>query len=212
MSIETFKQKLIHPKCILSFFEDSSTKQQIIQVKEEENKQFKKGEKLEKVIIKGLPPENSLVFTLDNSDLGRLSNYLNHGTPNITKACDVVILTQIEEQGYIFICDLKSKRKSGLAAKLLNSEIFLQYINLLANYFENTNINTFQKAFVVFCKQTNDNIARPPRKPTLKNKQYPKSSIEILEVETGLSKLQIHVNQLIEKANFVNFNLMLPAN
>ncbi len=128
MLIQVIKnQYILHPYCVIEQYIEIGGVADMLLLEERENRrQFARGEKLERVLIEGLKPNDTIVFSLDMQDLGRGSNYINRAVP---KGCDAVIITEIEEeevkQIYIFLCDLKTERKSGLEAKMLSSEAFL---------------------------------------------------------------------------------------
>lgn len=209
MPIQVIKnQKILHPDCVIERYLEIGGVADILLLEERENRrQFARGEKLERVLIEGLKPDNTIVFSLDVQDLGRGSNYINRAVPNITKGCDAVIITEIEaeevKQIYIFLCDLKSERKSGLEAKMLSSEAFLIYIEALLQRFYKKTFQGAKIAFVVFSKRgTKGNRPRTDKPYSINNRRYQNGVIEILEVQSNAADIRIHVNKLVERAHF----------
>ncbi len=210
MPIQVIKnQNILHPDCVIEQYIEIGGVAGILLLEERENRrQFARGEKLERVLIEGLKPNDTIVFSLDVQNLGRGSNYINRAVPNVTKGCDAVIITKIEEeevkQIYIFLCDLKTERKSGLEAKMLSSEAFLIYIEALLQRFYQKNFQKAKIAFVVFSKRgTKGNRPRTDKPYSIKNKHYQNGIIKIVEVQSNARRgIRIHINELIERAHF----------
>ena len=95
--------------------------------------------KLRKVEITGFMVEKTYGFTLDIKAKNRvICNCFNMTEPNINKVCDGIIFTEIENQNYIFFCELKSDRPKpiGYLGQYQNSTLFIDYlINILNSFY-----------------------------------------------------------------------------
>ncbi len=95
---------------------------------------------LTKAILKGLDGEHTFAFTLD-VEAYRLSPFLNPSTAHINKVCDGVIVSIIENELIVYLCELKSKDPDPkqYILQFKNSEAFIRYLESLAQIFFNFN-------------------------------------------------------------------------
>ncbi|MDJ0511753.1 MAG: hypothetical protein QNJ64_21280 [Crocosphaera sp.] len=108
--------------------------------------------KLKRVEIKGFNSSLTYGFKLD-LDNERICNYFAPNASIINKACDGIIFTQLNEQNYIFLCELKSQRlkEEECVLKYKNSELFLDYLlNILKNFYEIDKSISFIYKYVLF--------------------------------------------------------------
>ncbi len=108
--------------------------------------------KLDEVEIKGFQSSLTYGFKLD-LDNERICNYFAPNAPIINKACDGIIFTQLNEQNYIFLCELKSQRfkEEECVLKYKNSELFIDYLlNILRKFYELDQANSFIYKYVLF--------------------------------------------------------------
>jgi len=99
-----------------------------------------KTSRLKEVVIEGLNHENTVVFKPDK--YYPILPHVNTTIKDISKASDAVIFTNINEQIYIFICELKSgnfKRKE-IEAKFLNTTYLVEHLQKLCKQHINPKI------------------------------------------------------------------------
>lgn len=105
---------------------------------------------LRRVELRNFLRDNTFTFKLD-AEGKPISNYLHPSTSKINKACDAIIFTKIEEQYYIFLCELKSKKPNiqDCIIKYRNSELFVRYLVSILERFYDVNLK-FQYRFILF--------------------------------------------------------------
>jgi hypothetical protein len=121
------------------------------------------GAKLKGVILEGFTNEDKfLAFKLDHKNL-RLSQYLSQSQEKINKGCDAVIAAEINGNGYIFFCELKSDSPKKYEDQFLSSHAFVDYIDSLIKKFYKLSLGEFKKIYVLFTsKRLHKSTVYPP--------------------------------------------------
>jgi len=131
-------------------------------------KETSPGAKLKKVILEGFTNEDKfMAFKLDHKNL-RLSQYLSQSEKKINKGCDAVIAAEINGNGYIFFCELKSDSPKGYEGQFLSSHAFVDYIDSLIGKFYELSLEKFKKIYVLFTSKKI--LAKPPVYPRPRKK------------------------------------------
>ena len=126
-------------------------------------KETNPGAKLKKVILKGFTNEDKLMaFKLGSPKL-RMSQYLNQSQDKINKGCDAVIAAEINGNGYIFFCELKSDSPKKYKDQFLSSHAFVDYIDSLIGKFYELSLGKFKKIYVLFTSKKT--LAKTPVYP-----------------------------------------------
>lgn len=111
--------------------------------------------KLKQVTLRGFDAYQTFAVKLDVEGK-RLSEYLNPAAEKINKGCDGVIFTALNNQWYVFICEMKSK-KPNQAEYLLqfrNSYVFVKWLSHILEEFYHFNlIANFSVKYILFDKQ-----------------------------------------------------------
>jgi hypothetical protein len=107
--------------------------------------------RLKRIIINGFTEvDRFIAFTLDYRSFSMMSPYLEKSRKHIHKGCDAVIITEIENEKYIFFCELKSDSPKGYKSQFLSSHAFIDYIESLTEKFFDCSINAFKKIYLLF--------------------------------------------------------------
>lgn len=124
---------------------------------------------LQEVKLRNFSRDNTFAFKLDAKNK-RISNYLHPSASKINKACDGIIFTKIDDEYYIFFCELKSKKPDyqECIIKYRNSKLFVRYIVSILKEFYNIDIE-FQYRFILF-----DTKKKTRKTPTKREKIEPK--------------------------------------
>lgn len=211
-------KKIIKPQCELSINSSKANNSSII-IKEN---QLQQG--LEKVEITGFTDKKIYGLTLDiktkklgiNAQKRVICNYFDSQQPYINRVCDGIIFSEIENQDYIFFCELKSNRltPSDYLVQYQNSTLFIDYlISILENfYLENYQI-TRNYIYLLFHTQTKQNskarnVTQPVILEGVKTKKNPKSGFELdvygiyreispFEAQQG-AKIKVNINAILD--------------
>ena len=106
------------------------------------------GSKLKFIELSGFET-HVLAFKMDSAQ-GRVSALLNAQCKDIHKGCDALIFARIQQQDYIFICEMKSDKPKGFVPQFKSSEAFLDYLDALLKAFSGFSIEGFQRTRLVF--------------------------------------------------------------
>ena len=131
--------------------------------------------KLKGIILEGFTNEDKfLAFKLDHKNL-RLSQYLSQSQDKINKGCDAVIAAEINGNGYIFFCELKSDSPKKYEDQFISSHAFVDYIDSLIKRFYKRSLEEFKKIYVLFTsKRLNKTTVYPTaQKPYTRLKNIP---------------------------------------
>ncbi|MBL0717043.1 MAG: hypothetical protein JJV89_03235 [Desulfosarcina sp.] len=111
-----------------------------------------KNSKLKKVEIMGFTTENAIKFSFDGKK--ELSPYLSH-SGNHLKACDAVLLAEIDDQNYLLFIEMKSEsiNKCRISKQFASSLCFMDYCDsIMKRFYKSDLIDRCKKRFVVFYK------------------------------------------------------------
>ena len=111
-----------------------------------------KNSKLKKVEIMGFATESAVRFSFDGKK--ELSPYLSH-SGNHLKACDAVLLAEIDDQKYLFFIEMKSEslNKDRICRQFASSLCFMDYCDsIVKRFYKRDLIPKCKKRFVVFYK------------------------------------------------------------
>ena len=116
-------------------------------------KETSPGAKLKKIVLEGFTNEDKfMAFQLGAPKL-RMSQYLNQSQKKINKGCDAVIAAEINGNGYIFFCELKSDSPKKYKDQFLSSHAFVDYIDSLIRKFYEVSLEKFKKIYVLFTSE-----------------------------------------------------------
>ncbi len=111
-----------------------------------------KNSKLKKVENMGFATESAVKFSFDGKK--ELSPYLSQ-SGNHLKACDAVVLAEIDDQNYLLFIEMKSESpdKDKICRQFASSLCFMDYCDSIMKRFHKSDlIAKCKKRFVVFYK------------------------------------------------------------
>jgi len=117
------------------------------------------------VTIRGLDATQTFAFKLDVEGK-RISEYLNPSAPTINKGCDGIIFTCLENEWYVFICELKSGSpvEKNYLLQFRNSHIFVKYISSILQEFYAMSLETFSVKYILFDKHHKNKLNKTKMK------------------------------------------------
>jgi len=145
--------------------------------------------KTKPICIQGVPTD-TIVFKLDRKISGAVKkSYYISTYKGIQQSCDYVIITRIEGQGHIILCELKSDSGGGWN-QLIHTKPFIDYLKSLVNVHENIKMENFKKHFILFStsKRLNKGYVYPSN---ITKKEYRGEIIKLLGNPTHVNLLKI---------------------
>lgn len=170
-------------------------------------KENQKDAKLRKVTITDIS-EQTIGIKIDAYGKD-ICNLFNNSTENINKGSDALIYTEcigdiyknsdIINQKYIVIADLKSKVSKGFDLQMKSTFAFTEYVKAVVNqFYPNSNIEEFKLIYVLFSSKN-----KPKSCTCRKNTKYgtirQKNGIKYLDCYAHGDKFKFHLKKIIRE-------------
>ena len=148
-----------------------------------------KSAKCKKVYLCNLDEKKLFAFKLDIKNKKKISNYFENGM-NLDKGNDAIIFTEIDNQKYIFICELKDGGKNFIN-QFKSSKSFVEYLLAILRNFYNIKIELkdFKIIFILFSKGVNMS--------TTKGKYIPIKKDNLLIYKVPCTKSYFYIQSFI---------------
>lgn len=173
-------------------------------------KETKPEAKLKRVEITGFASEYTYAFKPDKEEkIKTISKYFSSSEEKISKVCDAVIFTKLNEKDYVFLCELKSGKPEAedYMMKYKNSALFIDYLISLLNsfYLKDAPIKPTKKYILFDTKRQEVRIKYKPGKVLVspKNEEYDGFNVSLYKIHRGsFNKLKGDISSDI----YININ------
>lgn len=103
-----------------------------IGIKTEDNsiilKESEKTSKITSLKLEGFT-DKVFAFKMDSNKISCICNIFNRDAENINKGCDAIIISEINNERYVFVCELKSDNPKGYTRQIKSGHAFLAYLD-----------------------------------------------------------------------------------
>lgn len=85
--------------------------------------------KIQKLYLKGF--NRVFAFKMDSAKINCICNIFDRNDEFVNKGCDAIIISEIDNNLYIFVCELKSDNVKGYTKQIKNGHAFIEYLKYL---------------------------------------------------------------------------------
>jgi len=151
-------------------------------------KERKKDAKLKEVTLTGLFGKT---YVWQFGEKRGFCNCFKNTDPYVHKACDAIVLTEIERKWYILFIEMKSFRKEDYCLQLKNTDLFLDYVFTLLDVYYNKKVkHVMNKIFVML-------YLSKGHKPTVHKRPYPCETKMGLRIVKIPNPIHVSIKDLI---------------